>query len=184
MSEDLIIEKCSPTMAGIKTGSLFSCEETDIGSLYKTIKRINSSLVPKGVRMIPMKYENNRALVYMYRPKKLSADLTDPTAKSILSTRNYSGGGADYLVAQLRKRLNESDSFPHEIGLFLGYPPEDVNGFINDGPRNAKLTGAWKVFSDEESAKRKFELYKKCRRVYKNAYKKHNSFDKLVVTHN
>ena len=181
MSEDIIIEHCSPTMAGIKTGSLFSCEESDRDSLYRTIRRMNASLVPKGVRMIPMKYENNRALIYMYRPKKLSADLTDATAGDILSQRSYRAGSADSLVSQLRQRLNENDTFPHEIGLFLGYPPEDVDGFIKKGPKQAKLTGVWKVFTDEESAKKKFELYGKCRRVYKQAYEKHNSFDKLVV---
>ena len=33
------------------------------------------------------------------------------------------------LIIDLQKRLN-SNGFPHEIGLFLGYPMTDVLGFI------------------------------------------------------
>lgn len=44
--------------------------------------------------------------------------------------------------------------FPHEVGLFLGYPPEDVEGFIENKARSCKITGYWKVYSDEEKAKR------------------------------
>lgn len=181
MSEDILIDQCSPTMAGIKTGSLFSCIADDKKTLNDNIRRFNASLVPKGLRLIPMKFENNRALVYMYRPSKLAKDLNDPTSREILSNLNYSSSGADGFVAQLRKKINVCTDFPHEIGLFLGYPPKDVDGFIKKGPHEAKLTGTWKVYTDEESAKKKFALYKKCAGVYKSAYKKHNSFDRLIV---
>lgn len=181
MSEDLLIDQCSPTMAGIKTGSLFSCYADDKKTLNADIRRFNARLVPKGLRLVPMKFENNRALVYMYRPSKLENDLNDPTAHSILSGLDYSSSGADSKVAILRKKINTSESFPHEIGLFLGYPPTDVDGFIKKGPHKAKLTGVWKVYTNEDSAKKKFALYKKCAGVYKTAYKKHRSFDRLIV---
>lgn len=34
-------------------------------------------------------------------------------------------------IDHLKKRLFTHDGFPHEIGAFLGYPLEDVRGFIN-----------------------------------------------------
>ena len=45
----------------------------------------------------------------------------------------------------------------------------------------AKCVGTWRVYGDEEAAKKKFALYKKCTRVYKDAYRRHNSFERLVV---
>lgn len=69
-------------------------------------------------------------------------------------------------VIQLIKRLGESDEFPHEIGLFLGYPPEDVRGFIENGSDGCKCTGYWKVYGDARAAQEMFAKYKKCTDVY------------------
>ena len=71
--------------------------------------------------------------------------------------------------------------FPHEIGLFLGYAPEDVDGFIRLGAGRAKCVGTWKVYGDLEAAKKKFALFQKCTKLYKDAYRRHNCFDRLVV---
>ena len=56
-----------------------------------------------------------------------------------------------------------------------------MDGFIKKGSHKAKLTGVWKVYADEDSAKKKFALYKKCAGVYRTAYEKHRSFDRLIV---
>lgn len=181
MSEKMLVENCSPTMAGLKTGSLFSCNFKSKKELLESIRRLNARLVPRGVRMIPVKFTGNRALVYMYRPKKLSIDLCDSTALSILSKKLYPTENAQSCVAELIKRLNTQEEFPHEIGLFLGYPSADVEGFIENKAKGAKCVGTWKVYSDEENARKKFALYKKCKKVYEAAYEKHNSFDRLVV---
>ena len=50
-------------------------------------------------------------------------------------------------------------TFPHEIGLVLGYPVEDVVGFINNQGKNYILTGYWKVYANKESAQVIFDHY-------------------------
>ena len=59
---------------------------------------------------------------------------------------------------------DESGEFPHEVGLFLSYPPEDVKGFLEHRP--CKCVGCWKVYENEEAAKKTFAKYKACTRVY------------------
>ena len=49
------------------------------------------------------------------------------------------------------------DDFPHEVGLFLGYPPGDVEGFRLNHGRNFKLCGLWKVYCDMEQATARFQ---------------------------
>ena len=49
--------------------------------------------------------------------------------------------------------------FPHEMGLLLGYPPEDVEGFILQNGRNALCSGYWKVYEDAESKLRTFHIF-------------------------
>ena len=65
--------------------------------------------------------------------------------------------------------------------MFLGYPAEDVSGFIRHGARCAKCVGTWKVYGDEESARKKFALYQKCTRLYREAYRKHINLARLLV---
>ena len=63
----------------------------------------------------------------------------------------------------LQKRIAEKPEFPHEIGIFLGYPLEDVDGFITHQGENCKLCGCWKVYGNVEQASRTFANYEKCR---------------------
>jgi hypothetical protein len=64
------------------------------------------------------------------------------------------------LINHLRKRFFELDTFPHEVGFFLGYPYEDVLGFIKYKGDQCKLCGMWKVYGDEKRACELFDLYK------------------------
>ena len=180
MPEEFVISQCSPTMAGLKTGNLFSCPAEDSETLRDSIRRMNAALVPRGARILPGMRE--RVLCYMYRSEKLKEDLAGELAQSILAARAYPVGNTERCVAELCRRLQQDAAFPHEVGLFLGYPAGDVDGFIRLGARRAKYVGAWKVYGDVTSAQRRFDLYKKCTRVYREAYKKHNSFDRLIVS--
>ena len=79
------------------------------------------------------------------------------------------------------KRLDEGEEFPHEIGLFLGYPVEDVKGFINNKAARAKCVGCWKVYGDEEKARRLFNQYRKCTRVYEKQWCEGKPLTKLAI---
>ena len=70
--------------------------------------------------------------------------------------------GTEAMLAHLRRRL-QGGEFPHEIGLFLGYPPGDVEGFLRDGGRHCKLCGPWKVYDNVEETARRFAAFHRCR---------------------
>lgn len=162
MSEELIVRHCAPTLANLKTGSLFVCPITDRPSFFSSLRSLNELLVPKGLRALPLRIREYSALVYLYRPSRLKKDLEDPAAIKILQDHGYSCYGK--CLPKLIERIRASEEFPHEIGLFLGYPPEDVQGFLDHRP--CKCSGCWKVYGDENKAKKTFDLYKKCERVY------------------
>ena len=83
----------------------------------------------------------------------------------LLERRGYpTGAGLAALLRHLRRRLLWREGFPHEIGLFLGYPPEDVQGFLADpGGGRCKLCGHWKVYHDVEGARRQFARFDRSR---------------------
>ena len=49
--------------------------------------------------------------------------------------------------------------FPHEIGIFLGYPVEDVRGFIENEGQKYLMIGYWKVYKNLSRAKMIFNEY-------------------------
>jgi hypothetical protein len=96
----------------------------------------------------------NNFRVLVYDAELLSQALNQPYTQSILLKMRYHGGVEDMLGTLSARYLKEK--CPHEIGLFLGYPPEDVEGFILHNGADFLLCGAWKVYSDVNYAKRKW----------------------------
>ena len=99
----------------------------------------------------------------VYRPALLFSQLCAPDARALLAHYAYPPPrclGA--LLRHLKGRFSSCGRFPHEIGLFLGYPTADVQAFIaGDAP--CKLCGYWKVYCDVDAAKERFACYDACR---------------------
>jgi hypothetical protein len=182
LTEELIIKHCAPTLAGLKTGNLFTCSYETEKALRREIRELNDVLVPKGIRILPMRFSLKRALIYVYRPNLLKKDLKDQSAGKLLQSRGYICGRPELCVVQLAKRLQMQSEFPHEIGLFLGYPPEDVWGFIENKADCSKCRGCWKVYGDENKAKKLFARYKKCTDIYCRQWTKGTPVERLTVT--
>lgn len=181
MSEEIMIRHCSPTLAGMKTGNMFSCPFADADEMRNTVRHWNRLLGKKGLRVLPLKFRDKRALVYVYRISQLSRDLKDDTVRGLLRERGYEPEVPERCIVQLIQKLEKCSEFPHEIGLFLGYPPEDVCGFIEHKAQGCKLVGCWKVYGNEEKARRIFAKYKKCTEVYTAQFAGGMSVDRLTV---
>ena len=180
MSDQYIIRHCAPTLAGIKTGNLFSVQREPGENYIEAIRRLNKILVPKGLRALILKQTEKTVLIYLYRPAMLNADLSREDARQILLEKGYPTEEVQSCIVRLVKRLASGDGFPHEIGLFLGYPPEDVKGFMNSPVEGVKCSGCWKVYGDEAKAKRMFANYQRCTNAYCRKNKEGNSLEQLV----
>lgn len=164
MSDELIVRQCSPTMAGLKTGNMFSVEFTSKAEIIERIRSLNKRFAPYGLCMLPLRFMERRVLVYMYSPKRLKKDLEQPQASKLLRELGYDLRSEGGCIARLRRRMDCGEEFPHEVGLFLGYPVEDVRGFIENKADGCKCIGCWKVYGDVEAAKMKFESFERCTR--------------------
>ena len=139
--EKYLVEQCAPTLASLKTGSLFGVIEDDAGELTRQVAEWQAQLAPKGLILTILRYRRGRALIYMGRLSQLKRDLACPGAEELLRSCGYEHENTEDILRQLRRRVCTCESFPHEIGLFLGYPLTDVLGFIQDGGKNSKCTG-------------------------------------------
>lgn len=181
MSEELFIRSCAPTLASIKTANMFTCHFDTEARMKEHIRLFNRRLRHKGIRIVPLRYQEGVGLIYVYRPGRLGCDLCDESACRLLDPHGYACCSHAACLRHLRARLAAGDGFPHEIGLFLGYPPEDVDGFMHR-KQEAKISGHWKVYGDVEEAQRRFNLYKKCTSVYLKQWENGSSLERLTVS--
>lgn len=180
MSDEQVIRYCAPTLASLKTGSMFSCPCTDRRQLNTFVRSMNHRLMDKGLRVLPLRCKDGLCLIYVYRPARLQQDLNCDSAAALLNDCGYCCKNANACLRQLILRLAQTDDFPHEIGLFLSYPPEDVYGFIHHKGEE-KCSGCWKVYGDVDAAQRTFARYRKCSRVYMRLWNQGRSIEQLTV---
>lgn len=178
--EETIIRMAAPTLAGIKTGSLFPYYYQSRRELGKEMSRINALLRARGLRLLLLRLTARYALLYLFRPSELEKDLQDRTADELLRCAGYPCSNCGACVRYLLKRFHSGGEFPHEIGLFLSYPPEDVKGFLTD-PARYKAVYLWKVYGDEEKAKRLCAEYKKCTECYCRMWQEGCPLEKLAM---
>ncbi len=181
MLERYLIEHCSPTLAGLKTANLIHVPVESGSALRQELCQWNRLLGAKGVTLIPLAVKNGKALVYVCRFSHLQRELEETATAAFLSGYGYAGQSAGKAVSTLRRRVCEQDGFPHEIGVFLGYPLEDVLGFINSGGKGCKCCGCWKVYCNECEARKRFEQFKKCREIYSRLWNSGRTVYQLTV---
>lgn len=181
MLEMSLIKHCSPTLASLKTANLFSYSYSTERDLRKSIRYWNEQMSCKGIRLTVMKKKDNRALIYVCRISKLESVLANEDMAAFLKRYGYDGMGVDGALRRLKKRLRSSGEFPHEIGIFLGYPLEDVTGFIENEGKGFVEVGFWKVYGDKENAEKTFCKYRKCTDIYTRLWECGKSVWQLTV---
>jgi len=166
MLERYLIEHCSPTLASLKTASLFTVQYEIHSNLLSQLREWNLLLGKKGVSLRLVRFTGKTALIYVYRWHRLERDLQKPGVAEFLAHYGYESLDPDYAVERLSAQLMAGGEFPHEIGLFLGYPLGDVIGFIENAGQNSKCSGCWKVYCNECEAIKAFARFRKCRNIY------------------
>ena len=178
---ELLVRHSSPTLAGIKTGSLFSLSQCFNDDLKEAIVQFNCSSKGKNICLIPVRSDQNRTLLYVYRPSFLKQDFRCAKCRNYLEKLGYPVEKAVACVREYIDRLSKSSEFLHEIGFFLGYPADDVIGFIEHGSKCAKCKSAWLVYSDIAGAKRKSRAYRTCQKIYMANWRQGKSIESLTV---
>lgn len=155
---------CAPALAGIKPSNLISLSAASFPGLPLLLPAFNAALPSEEIRLELLGEIRRHFLVLVYREGQLTRHLRDKTVQALLSQAGYPvEEGMSAALMHLKKRLDRDGEFPHEIGLFLGYPTEDVLGFMKHRGKAYKLSGYWKVYGNEEQARALFERYTHCR---------------------
>ena len=153
-----------PCFNGNETGESCFFFQRENAELPEIISDYKEGLEREGIRMEIICGCRKHYLLLVYRPDMLQEYLAQDEARNLLLQDGYNiDGSLDEMIVRLKERFFHKTEFPHEIGLFLGYPIEDVKGFRKFGGSGCKMCGYWKVYDDVEQARRIFDSYDKCR---------------------
>ncbi|WOC31826.1 MULTISPECIES: DUF3793 family protein [Caproicibacterium] len=182
--ERALVEFCAPALAGVKPANLFSCRSHNVRQVKREARQWNRRLRPFGlsVAVLRVRRAEGSSLIYVYRPAQLQAILSDSAVQAFLQTRGYAAGGD--ILCQLRRlseRLRAAQEFPHEVGVFLGYPLRDVIGFVQNRGAHCTCCGTWKCYGDAREAQRYFARCEKCREIYRAMFRQGTPVLRLVV---
>lgn len=109
----------------------------------------------------------NKNLVLIYRKEALWSYLSQGEVFQFLIDIGYIGNTIETFLIILRKRVSifygKEQNFPHEIGLFLGYPLCDVEGFFVHQGREFLFSGYWKIYDNLEYTLKRFSDFDKAK---------------------
>lgn len=172
---------CAPTLRGLKAASMvaFSGQASELVEVW--FKRYQQCFMKNGLRFLVLREQKRHVLVLLYRPEVMARLLRRQNAQAILKRCGYGPRASlDQLLHQLWQRFQQDKGVPHEIGLFLGYPPHDVAGFIRHQGHNYIFSGFWKVYDNELAVRQLFLIYQNCTEQFCQELEKGTSLQSMV----
>ena len=158
-----MISLSAATLCGVKPASLVSFSKAIFVQGCATVASWNKILHAAGKRIRALRRGEELFLVFVYDQRLLEAALLQQGVSSYLVHKGYDvQGGAEGALQQLFLRLAHGTQFPHEVGVFLGYPLEDVAAYEKHAGAKSKFCGSWAVYGDVAAAQVKMTLYKRC----------------------
>ena len=135
----------------------------------KELARISMKLHNTNISLIILCTCKKRHLVMVYRAKELEEHLRSKEVSDYLREFGYRRDDFISNLIRLHQRMNgfynNMKEFPHEVGVFLGYPICDIKGFLENKGERYLHSGYWKIYGNLEETRKKFLSYDEAREI-------------------
>lgn len=159
--ESLITCFAAPVIKGLKCAVLLNISRRG-EDMKPAWQRVKDSLMNRlSLEAMPVSYTEKSVLVFVYKRELLLDVISDDDTRDFLTDLGYPDDFSSVTPHLLKLANRFGSKVPHEVGIFLGYPLEDVIGFIENSGRNSLLSGYWKVYGDKARAARLFREYRR-----------------------
>jgi hypothetical protein len=151
--------EAAPTITGIKPASLvtFCRHERNIYNTWN--KHKTEACAVLGCQYCELKKTAAYILVLFYNPGLLDRIIAAGDNQAFLSALGYRPGMTLAQMLPLLQKKFTSSAFPHELGLLLGIPRDDVIAFIENQGAGCLFCGYWKVYNNPAWAHGMFQRY-------------------------
>ena len=150
--------ECAPTMQCLKPSTLLCFPRCgrNLRSLWEEYQTQTTQEL--GLDYFEVCSSINHCSVIFFRYDTLAETLQADKSTAFLRESGYHGPATiEAVLAYLRQKMGRC--YPHEIGLLLGIPAEDIRGFIANQGARCLLCGYWKVYHDPQHAGAIFKAY-------------------------
>lgn len=148
--------QCAPVLMGYKISNLLMIEREKVHQVSQLFSRTELSC-----KLLMVSGE--KAAFLIYREEELFSYLKEPGVREMMEIFGYDRYDLEPILEEFSARYTEyveaDGKFPHEMGLLLGYPVDDVAGFIQNEGENFLYSGYWKVYTNLSEALEHFERY-------------------------
>jgi hypothetical protein len=133
-------------------------------NLYQLWKEHGAALVAEsGLAVRELADRGSSQLLLLYSPEALANLLSQKSVTVILGKAGYTQlQDQQSVLDELALRI-AGEGFPHEIGVFLGYPLKDVVGFMGWARLSYTCQGPWKIFGNPSPSLQLARLHRECR---------------------
>ena len=157
--------KLAPVLVNVKPAVLVGMSNRRNECNYRELWIKNKTLLISNFGLSYREFKGARQVLF-YNPLLLDGVLNKVACKDFLNRFGYFDCICldDYLEL-LAERFN-SGQFPHEIGVFLGYPLKDVQGFLEHPARKPIRSGRWKVFGEVGPSVHVMNIFRKAETMF------------------
>lgn len=159
--ETHLVIQCAPLIYGMKVSNLFNVDRRLAGQMKQVLKS-------SGISYYLLLESEDKATFLVYREDALKAYLMQDRVCQSLKSFGYKNLALSSVLQcfceQYTACIKEMAEFPHEMGLLLGYPVEDVEGFIKNKGDKYLYCGYWKVYGHVEEKRILFEKFEEARK--------------------
>lgn len=161
--ECLLIYNLSTVIAGVKPASTITFNKIGTNLYDKWITYGIDFIKEINLGYVELKESEKFVVVMIYDKDSLNEVLFNKANKRFLIKIGYDEEDSLEKYLNKLKRRYKMYNCPHELGVFLGIPIEDVKGFMDCKDKQCLLCGYWMVYSNYNSARMVFDLYDKIR---------------------
>ena len=149
--------QCAPLITGLKVSNLLIIPKGN----EEVVKRI---LNRTGISYYRLIQTRTKTTFLLFRRNELEEFLSDENVKNVFIRAGYKSLQIGKILRTFSLRyeayMQGDKSFPHEMGLLLGYPVEDVVGFVENNGKNFLYSGYWKVYEKQKAKVKLFDKFK------------------------
>lgn len=157
--EKFLLFNTSLVISEVKPSATITLKKGIDSNYEKWIKYGEKFLESINIKYIELRECANALIILVYDEKQLSNYIFKEENRTFLKKLGYSyGNDIDAYVEKLKKRYDEFNC-PHELGIFLGYPLNDVKDFMECSSKKCLACGYWRVYNDYNAAKEVFNIY-------------------------
>ena len=154
--ETQIALQCAPLISGLKVSNLLIISAEDEALVRVILRR-------SGISFFRLLRTGEKVTFLLFRKNPLEAYLKQQEVEAMLAEAGYAELSLGNILSTFQKRyahyMSAGGRFPHGMGLLLGYPAEDVKGFVENEGKNFLYSGYWKVYADVEEKRRLFQKF-------------------------